>query len=186
MIGILALQGDFIQHAKMIHQLQQDYRLVRTADDLAHVDRLILPGGESTTMRLLAQKHGLWSDLKVFCKTHPVFGTCAGAILLAQTIDSEHTEESLQAIDITINRNSYGRQIDSFVTDVVINFPRQDAINISAIFIRAPQITTVGKHVDILASYDDSPILLQQKNCLVATFHPELTSSTLIHQYFCN
>jgi pyridoxal 5'-phosphate synthase pdxT subunit len=180
-IGILGIQGGFSKHQDTVNSLGYKSLIVKTAADLQKVDKLIIPGGESTTMRLLLKKHGLWPMLEEFTKTNPVFGTCAGAILLAKTINNH--EESLAAIDINIKRNSYGRQIASFVTnlDVTLN---HKIIRVPSMFIRAPQVTQVGSNVHVLAKYDNLPVLLQEQHIMVATFHPELTNDTTICDYF--
>lgn len=181
-VGILAIQGAFAKHQQMIAQLGYATRLVRNQSDLDAVDRLIMPGGESTTMVLLLHKHGLWDVLQQFCREKPVLGTCAGSILLAKKIMND-AMQTLATIDIVIDRNSYGRQIDSFSMEVDIQFP--DHISpFHAIFIRAPQIVNVGDSVNVLASLQDKPILVQYGKALACTFHPELTDDPSIHQYF--
>ena len=207
MIGILSIQGGFAKHQQMVHNLGFDTLHVKTPADLHRVDKLIIPGGESTTMRLLLQKHGLWDELKDFCATNQVFGTCAGAILLSKTIqtDSGGNEESFGVIDITIARNSYGRQVDSFEATLNVKLKASIAngsnnslkqleqptfttptLSVPAIFIRAPQIIETGSAVQILATYNNMPVLVQQGSVLAATFHPELTDDNTICNYFLN
>jgi len=207
MIGILSIQGGFALHQQMVHNLGFDTLQVKTSADLHKIDKLIIPGGESTAIRLLLQKHGLWDELKDFCSTKPVFGTCAGAILLAKRIKSENEagEESFGVIDITIVRNSYGRQIDSFETTLDVNLAASTAngldnsriqleqatspaliVSVPAVFIRAPQIIETGKDVKILATYNKLPVLVHEGKILAATFHPELTDDNTICNYFLN
>lgn len=181
-IGILAIQGAFEKHREVVQSLGYKTILVKTQADLAKIDRLIIPGGESTSMRIMLKKHCLWDNLKEFCANKPVMGTCAGAILLSSKIDSGD-EDSLGVMDFEIARNSYGRQIDSFTSDVTFSSTNSKAV-ISAHFIRAPKITHVGRKVTVLASFDGSPILVQEGNKLACTFHPELSGCSFIHSYF--
>ena len=180
-VGILGIQGDFSRHQEVVNRLNYKTLIVKTPEDLQKVDKLIMPGGESTAMRLLLQKHGLWRYLQEFVQTKSVFGTCAGAILLAKNIDTN--EESLDAIDIDVKRNSYGRQIDSFTTTLDIVFDG-NASTVPAAFIRAPEITRTGSAVKVLATHQNMPVLAQERQILVATFHPELTTNSKICEYF--
>lgn len=181
LIGILGIQGGFSKHQESVNRLGYKSLIVKTAVELQQVDKLIMPGGESTAMRLLLKKHGLWDNLKEFVKTKSIFGTCAGAILLAKSIDG--AEESLGAIDITIKRNSYGRQIASFETALEVTLNNKISV-VQSMFIRAPQIIHVGEHVKVLASYENMPVLVEENNVIVATFHPELTNDDTICEYF--
>lgn len=181
MIGILGIQGGFSKHQESVDRLGYKSLIVKTVNDLHKVDKLIMPGGESTAMRLLLKKHGLWDSLKKFAKTKPIFGTCAGAILLAKSIDG--AEESLEAIDITIKRNSYGRQIASFEAELNVTLNSQVSI-VPSMFIRAPQITHIGQNVKVLATYANMPVLVEENNVMVATFHPELINDDIICEYF--
>lgn len=149
--------------------------LVKTVHDFQKVDKLIIPGGESTTLINILHKHNLWDALQQFCKTKKVFGTCAGCILLSKD------DQYLSAIDICVERNAYGRQLESFSTCVDTQI---DDKEVQAIFIRAPKIVSAAADVEILAKYDNNPILARQNNILVATFHPELGQSLTIHNYF--
>lgn len=181
-IGVLAIQGAYLKHYNMFKALGCAPILVKTAHELTLIDKLTIPGGESTAMRILLKKHNLWDSLKDFCHNKPVFGTCAGAILLAQKID-DGIEESLEIMNIDIARNSYGRQIDSFITE--IDFPYHGQINkFPANFIRAPQIKSVATTVKTLISLNETPILVQENNALACAFHPELGDNDLIHRYF--
>lgn len=185
-VGILAIQGGVHAHQAVIESLGYSTHLVKLTSDLDKVDRLIIPGGESTTLTLLLKKHQVWDALKQFCQTQPVFGTCAGSILLAKNITP--SGDTLGIIDMTINRNGYGRQLDSFEDQINIAHSALNLIGkvetIHGIFIRAPIIESVGKDVEILAIYQDQPVVVQHKKSLACTFHPELTRSTMIHQYF--
>lgn len=174
-IGVLALQGDFEAHCKAVERSGAKAREVRTADDLAGVDGLIIPGGESTTMLKLLRAENLFEPLREFGQRKPIFGTCAGAILLAKTVISPE-QESLDLMDIDVERNAYGRQIDSRVV-------RLDG-DVEAVFIRAPVIRRVGREAKVLLSYLDTPVLVEQGNHMVATFHPELTADASIHRRF--
>lgn len=180
-IGVLALQGAYAKHLAMLKQLGVNACEVRTAKDLNGLDGLIIPGGESSTMLRLMQDEQLFEPLKEFVKKHPTFGTCAGAILLACKVQNP-SQVSLEAMDIEVTRNFYGRQIDSFTESVSIPSLGEEALDL--VFIRAPSITKTGGKVEILAKCQDHPVLVKQGNCLAATFHPELTKDTRIHKLF--
>lgn len=181
-IGVLAVQGAFNKHCEVLTSLGYDVILVKTHNDLSKVARLIIPGGESTSMRIMLKKHSLWDALKDFSLKNPIMGTCAGAILLANKIDSGN-EDSLGVMDFSILRNSYGRQIDSFITNIDC-YNDHDIIKISAHFIRAPKILHLGNQVQVLATFDGFPVLVRQGNKLACTFHPELSDDYFIHKYF--
>lgn len=180
-IGILALQGDFDAHAKMLERLGVEHVLVRTPDDLSECRGLILPGGESTThMKLLAET-GLDAAIrKMAAEGGAFFGTCAGAILLARHVKGPE-QHSLGLMDITVVRNAYGRQLSS---DVFLLPTKLRAEPLEMVFIRAPIIESVGRSVSILAERDGHPVLVEQGRAMAATFHPELTRDTTIHQRF--
>jgi 5'-phosphate synthase pdxT subunit len=184
-VGILALQGDFELHQKMMQRLNVDHLLVKTTADLEKCDGLIIPGGESTTFMHLIDKIGLKDAITKFLKNKPVFGTCAGSIILAKQVIGETRYETFKAIDIEIQRNAYGRQIDSFVDEVRLD-PLIDRANptFEGVFIRAPKFLKIGKNVRPLAYHRDDVVMAESDNILVATFHPELTEDTRIHQYF--
>ena len=183
-IGILAVQGAFHKHQQLITRLGYQNRLVRTPYDLEQTDRLIMPGGESTTMRLLLNRHQLWHPLKEYCHSQAVFGTCAGTILLAEAIDND-PEATLGAMAIRVRRNRYGRQKESFAADLSVTLPARAPCDFPALFIRAPQITAYAANkVKVLASWQQDPVLVQQHRLLAATFHPELQNHTAIHRYF--
>jgi 5'-phosphate synthase pdxT subunit len=201
MVGILALQGAYQKHYDIVQQLGQDVCFVRTPKEFSKVDKLIVPGGESTTIGKLMNWYGLLEPIKKhISEGMPVFGTCAGLILLAKKVDG-FLPYSLGAVDITVERNAYGSQIDSFEVEIMLNSKCQidkltpayakimnsnSSSQFNAIFIRAPRIIEVGKNVDILLEYDGNPILVKEKNILAATFHPELTDDTGIHEIFLN
>jgi 5'-phosphate synthase pdxT subunit len=177
-IGVLALQGDFEAHRKALERTGAHAREVRTAADLDQVDGLIIPGGESTTMLKLLNVENLLEPLRRFGQQKPIFGTCAGAILLATEVLNP-AQESLGLMDVTIERNAYGRQVDSRIARIEI-----DGEPAEAVFIRAPVIRRVGAGVKVLSTYQDSPVLVEQGKHLVATFHPELTADHQIHRRF--
>ncbi|MCB9892517.1 MAG: pyridoxal 5'-phosphate synthase glutaminase subunit PdxT [Planctomycetes bacterium] len=181
-IGVLALQGDFQAHATLLERLGMATRPVRTRAALDAVDALVIPGGESTTMRKLLDVLELRAPFEGRLREGlPVFGTCAGAILLAQHITNPDAH-GLSLLDLDIERNAYGRQIDSFIAPLVSDLEAFDGRE--AVFIRAPRITRVGDGVRVLARVHGDPVLVQQGNALVATFHPELTHDETIHRYF--
>ncbi|MCU1334495.1 MAG: glutamine amidotransferase [Bryobacterales bacterium] len=177
-IGILALQGDFDAHRKAVERAGGRPVEVRTAKDLDACDGLIVPGGESTTMLKLLDIENLTEPLRQFAGRKPVFGTCAGAILLAHSVTSP-TQPSLNLIDIDVERNAYGRQIDSRVAHVEAGGQPMEAV-----FIRAPKIRRVGPGSTILATYNGDPVWVEQGRHMVTTFHPELTPDSRVHERF--
>lgn len=180
-VGVLALQGDFEAHQKALEKLGAEVVQVRTAEELESVSGLVIPGGESTTMLKLLHAENLMEPLRQFGKTRPILGTCAGAILVAAKVLNPE-QESLGLVDIEIERNAYGRQLDSHVTRLHARTP-VDA-DIEAVFIRAPVIRKVGAGVHVLARHRNDPVLVEQGQHLVATFHPELTAEARIHRLF--
>jgi 5'-phosphate synthase pdxT subunit len=180
-IGILGLQGDFDAHARMLEKISVTGVIIKKAASLGTVDGLIIPGGESSTILKLMAKDGF---VRAFHGLHerdiPVYGTCAGVILLARQILNDH-QESLGLLDVDVVRNAYGRQIDSFETEAVIEC-LGDAIKL--VFIRAPVIRRTGPGVEVLACYGGHPVMVRQGNILGTTFHPEMTEDTRIHEYF--
>jgi 5'-phosphate synthase pdxT subunit len=180
-IGILAIQGDFAAHAAMLHSLGAETTEVRKIADLQQCDALILPGGESTTQLQFLQEEGLGEEIKKFAaKKRPVFGTCAGAILLAARVNNP-AQDSLGLLDMTILRNGYGRQLASNVSFCNSKLKSEP---MEMVFIRAPIIERVGPGVEILAEYGGKPVLVQKGNLLAATFHPELSADTTVHRHF--
>jgi 5'-phosphate synthase pdxT subunit len=185
-VGVLALQGDFDAHAKAVERAGGKAVLVRSAGDLDGLDGLIIPGGESTTMLKLLNEEGLMEPLREFGRRRPVFGTCAGAILLARDV-SGPAQESLGLIDIGVERNAYGRQLDSRVARVTPELEFQSRTSpgeMEAVFIRAPIIRRVGDQARVLARYQDDPVLVEEGKHIVATFHPELSSDRRVHELF--
>lgn len=181
-IGILAIQGDFEKHKQAISKLGEEAVLVRTKAELDSCEGLIIPGGESTTLTNLLKKHGLWDEIRVFASARPIFGTCAGLIILAARVNKNHVQ-TLGLIDITVERNAYGRQVNSFIDDVEININGTEK-HFEGVFIRAPRIVELGKGVVPLAHHNQDVVMAEQDNILVATFHPELTDDLLVHRYF--
>lgn len=181
-VGILAVQGDFEMHAKMLERIGAPWSLVKHASDLHGAGALIMPGGESTTMLKFLQEEGMGPAIKEFAaQGKPVFGTCAGAILLAKEVTNP-PQERLALLDITIERNAYGRQVDSSVRQG--ECPELADQPVEMVFIRAPIIRRVGEGVRVLGRVDGLPVLVEQGNLLAATFHPELTADETVHRYF--
>jgi 5'-phosphate synthase pdxT subunit len=180
-VGILAVQGDFAAHAGLLHSLGAETLEVRRVADLEACDALVLPGGESTTQLKFLQGEGLFDAIRKFAADkQPVFGTCAGAILLAT--DVRHPpQQSLGLLDMTVLRNAYGRQLAS---DVFWGRSKLEPGPMEMVFIRAPVIEKVGPGIEVLAEHGGKPVLVQKENLLAATFHPELTSDTTVHRYF--
>jgi len=179
-IGVLALQGAYDAHVRTLTALGATPMLVRTPDQLTGLDGLIMPGGESTTMLRFLERHGFFEILQSYVKSTPTFGTCAGAILLANQV--EHPPQpSLAALDITVERNAYGRQIDSTILTADTALPGGP---LEMVFIRAPRITRTGPAVETLATRDGFPTLVRSGHILAATFHPELSHDPRVHQLF--
>jgi len=178
-IGVLALQGDFDAHRRRLEDLGAEVVLVKKPEQLGEIDGLIIPGGESGTFLKLLGEDGL-ATLKDFVRTKPTFGTCAGCILLATDVENPK-QAGLGALDITVRRNAYGRQIDSSIRE-----GRFFSDPIEMVFIRAPKIERVGEGVDVIATEgkDNVPVLVRKGKTLAATFHPELSDDRRIHQYF--
>jgi 5'-phosphate synthase pdxT subunit len=178
-VGVLALQGDFEAHRKAFERAGAQAVEVRTAEQMASVDGLVLPGGESTTMLKLLEIENLLDPLREFAAHKPVFGTCAGAILLAREV-SHPAQPSLGLIDIGVERNAYGRQIDSRIARV----ETEDSGEMEAVFIRAPIIKRVGEGAHVLATYNGDPVWVEQGRHMATTFHPELTQDDRVHRRF--
>ena len=179
-VGVLALQGDFEAHRKALSRGGAEPVEVRSADQLKQVDGLVIPGGESSTMLKLLEEEDMLEPLREFGEKKPIFGTCAGAILLAAAV-TRPVQKSLGLMDIDVERNAYGRQLDSHIAHLD---PEGIAGDLEAVFIRAPIIRRVGAHARVLARHRGDPVLVEQGRHLVATFHPELTADSSIHRYF--
>ena len=180
--GVLALQGAFREHIRMLTSLGVEAVEIRLPGELDNVDGLIIPGGESTAMRKLMDDYRFVDTVKEFAASgKPVFGTCAGCIVMAERINGRR-QELLNLIDIDVERNSYGRQLESREVDIAGEALGEEPFH--AVFIRAPRILGAGPGVEILARYQGNVVLARQKNILVATFHPELTGDSRIHELF--
>lgn len=178
-VGVLALQGDFAEHKAALEQAGFNVCLVRNAVDLVAVKGLVIPGGESTTIGKLLKKTRLGEAIKERVnKGMSVWGTCAGAILLAEEVVSEKPVHQLGVLDITIERNAYGNQLDSFEAELELGMNK-----FRAAFIRAPKITKIGKDIKTLISYNDNPVMVRYGNILVTTFHPELMPGTYFYDW---
>ncbi len=185
-VGVLALQGDFEAHGRTLAQAGAVPVQVRTAEELDDLDGLILPGGESTTMLKLLRRQKLFEPLREFGRSRPIFGTCAGIILLANEV-SHPRQESLGLMDLLVERNAYGRQINSAVGMIqpTKDFERRIGPGeMEAVFIRAPIVRRIGTEVNVLAGFRGDPVLVEDKMHLGATFHPELSKDVRVHQLF--
>jgi len=183
-IGVLALQGDFALHAKALARLGAEAVEVRKPGELDAVGGLIIPGGESTTLLHLMQEWDFFPALEKFhAGGRPLYGTCAGCIVLAREVERPR-QLSLGLIDVTVERNAYGRQRESFEAHGAATLDGQPT-TIEMVFIRAPRIVRIGPGVETLAHHGNDPVLVRQGSVLVGTFHPELTESTAVHRYFC-
>jgi 5'-phosphate synthase pdxT subunit len=170
-IGVLALQGNFREHAAMLRRLGAEAVEVRKPEELEHLDGLVVPGGESTTFMRLMRLYGLDEAIRAF--QHPILGTCAGMIVL----DRDH----LGLVDIEVDRNAYGRQVASFEADLPLAGEDEP---LRGVFIRAPRLREAGPSVEVLAAHDGEPVLLREGRFIVASFHPELTADTRVHELF--
>jgi 5'-phosphate synthase pdxT subunit len=178
-IGVLALQGDFDAHRRRLEELGAEVVLVRKPEQLDEIDGLVIPGGESSTfLKLLGEKG--FQRLSDFVHSKPTFGTCAGAILLARQVENPH-QTGLNAIDMTIRRNAYGRQIDSSIVEAMTSLGENP---LEMVFIRAPRIEKAGAGVEVLAEHDGDPVLVRKGNVMAATFHPELSDDPRVHAEF--
>ena len=183
LVGVLALQGAFEAHQRALTTAGATTRKVRQPGDLAGLDALVMPGGESTTMSRLLTTSGLYDEIKPLLSDGlPVFGTCAGMILLAsEVLDGRPDQRNFGAIDVSVQRNGYGRQVDSFEADIeVVDFDHP----FHAVFIRAPKVVAVGPNVEVLAEHDGVPVVARQGHVMVASFHPELTADARLHARF--
>jgi pyridoxal 5'-phosphate synthase pdxT subunit len=179
-IGVLAIQGDYAAHAEALAEAGATPVEVRKREELVDLDGLILPGGESTTILKFLERGHLFDDLKQFCSSRPVFGTCAGAILLAREVRNP-AQRSLGLLDAVVERNAYGRQIDS---SILFTDSKLSGDKLEMVFIRAPRIVETGPDVEVLAQRDGNPTLVRQGNLMAATFHPELSADRRVHKAF--
>jgi 5'-phosphate synthase pdxT subunit len=186
-IGVLSLQGDFKNHIDILKELNINVKEVKYSNDFDSLDGLIIPGGESTAISNLIVQQGLYEVIEKFVNTKPVYGTCAGLILLSSRImDSNNFKKNInlfKVLDIEIERNGWGRQIDSFVQEIKIKPFKKDY---KAIFIRAPKIKSLHKSIEILSEFSDTPVMIKKGYILGTTFHPELTKDIRVHEYFIN
>jgi pyridoxal 5'-phosphate synthase pdxT subunit len=181
-VGVLALQGAFREHIRMLKSLGVDAVEIRLPGEIDDVDGLIIPGGESTTMRKLMVEYRFIDTVREFASAgKAIFGTCAGLIVMADRVNGKK-QDLLNLIDIDVERNAYGRQVDSREADIPCRSLGEEAFH--AVFIRAPQIVSMGDGVEELARYQGQVVLAREKNILVATFHPELTGDARIHKFF--
>jgi 5'-phosphate synthase pdxT subunit len=179
-IGVLAIQGDFAAHAEALHEAGAEAVLIRKPEELAKIDGLVIPGGESTTFLKFLARDGFLDVLQSFVRQKPTFGTCAGCILLAKEVLNP-AQESLAVLDVTVERNAYGRQIDSAIFTGETKIPGGP---LEMVYIRAPRIVKTGPEVEVLAARDGFPVLVRQGQILAATFHPELSDDRRVHQLF--
>ncbi|HEY1807583.1 MAG TPA: pyridoxal 5'-phosphate synthase glutaminase subunit PdxT [Acidobacteriaceae bacterium] len=179
-IGVLAIQGDYEAHAQALREAGAEPVLVRKPEELAGIDGLIIPGGESTTFLKFLERDGFLASLQKFVREKPTFGTCAGCILLAKEV-THPAQASLGVLDATVERNAYGRQIDSSIHTCQTELAGGP---LEMVYIRAPRIVKTGDNVQILASRDGFPVLVEQGHLMAATFHPELSADRRVHQHF--
>jgi 5'-phosphate synthase pdxT subunit len=179
-IGVLALQGAFDVHARRLAELGASAHLIRKPDELAALDALVIPGGESTTFLKHLERAGFYTVLEEFVRMKPVFGTCAGCILLAKDVTNP-PQRSFGVLDIDVQRNAYGRQNDSVILNARTTLPGGP---MEMVFIRAPRISRLGQGVEVLASREEDPVLVRSGRLLAATFHPELSDDRRVHQLF--
>jgi len=187
-VGLLTLQGDYEKHQQAFSALGAETIGVRRPGELDRVGSLVIPGGESTTLTRLMDSVGLRQPLLDFAADFPIMGTCAGLIMLSRSLAGENRNdfgvEPLQLLDCQVQRNGFGRQIDSFTADIAIDILDGGTDPFAAVFIRAPRIVTVGPEVDVVAQYNGEPVAVRSRNLLGMTFHPELTADRRIHQAF--
>ena len=179
-IGVLAIQGDYERHSAALSEAGAQPSLVKFSSELAHLDGLVLPGGESTTMLKFLDRDGFFDAIQTFARSKPVFGTCAGAILLAKDVRSP-SQHSLGVLDMVVERNAYGAQRDSAILTLDTGLPGGP---METVFIRAPRIVSTGPEVEVLAERDGFPVLVRQGRNMAATFHPEMSADRRIHQLF--
>jgi pyridoxal 5'-phosphate synthase pdxT subunit len=182
-VGVLGVQGDFSLHCNSLKKIGVEPIVVRRPEELDSCKAMVIPGGESTTFLNLLRETGLVQAIIEFSRSKPVMGTCAGLITLSRKVENEKNMETLKLIDIVVQRNGYGRQIDSFIDTVQIPvFPEKSVFE--GVFIRAPRIVSIGKDTEALGFYKDETVMVRNENILALTFHPELTKDLRIHRYF--
>ena len=181
MVGVLALQGDYSKHIQVLKMLDFEVLEVRYPNDLSLIDGLVIPGGESTTISDLMTRVNFHETIKMFAEKKPILGTCAGLILMSKNISDDRVL-SLDILDVSIDRNAYGRQVDSFTDKIKVSL-NGNVHNVSAAFIRAPKINKVGSNVKILSYYKNEPVVVKQGHHLGLAFHPELEKTTIFHNY---
>lgn len=179
-IGVLAVQGGYDAHARMLRDIGAEPVLIRKPEELGGVKALIIPGGESTTFLKFLERDGFLETLRTFTQQKPTFGTCAGCILMANEV-LHPQQDSLGVLDVTVERNAYGRQNDSLIQETPSVLPGGP---LETVYIRAPRVSRTGPDVEILAERDGAPVLVRQGKLLAATFHPELSEDVRVHQYF--
>lgn len=180
-VGVLAIQGDFAKHLEVLEGLQVAAREVRVDEDLAAVDRLIIPGGESSTVGLLLERYGLGKAISERAgQGMPIWGTCMGMIMLAKEVE-DREQYRLGLLDVTVRRNAFGAQVHSFETELVMK-PLPEPV--TAVFIRAPIVTRMGPNVQVLSEYEGKIVAVQEGRILGTSFHPELTGDSRVHEYF--
>jgi len=183
-VGVLALQGDVREHIRSLGDCGVDAFAVRTAHEINGIDALVIPGGESTTISKLARAFSVFDVISSrINQGMPVYGSCAGMILIAnQILDAIEGQESFGGLDVVVRRNAFGRQVDSFETD--LNFKGITQPSVRAVFIRAPWVESVGEGVEVLAEVDGHPVAVRQNHLFATSFHPELTGDNRVHRYF--
>ena len=180
-VGVLALQGDFREHLELLRSMNAEAREVRSVQDLRECSALIIPGGESTTISNLLDSSGLGAEIKKRAgRGMAIYGTCAGAIIIARKVLREKMFRPLNLIDIEVERNAFGRQVDSFEAEIEV----KGLGKLNGVFIRAPVIKKAGKKAEVLASFNGKPVLVRQGNILAGKFHPEAEHNTKIHEFF--
>ncbi len=181
MIGVLALQGNYSKHIEILDKLKISSCEVRYNNQLDEINGLIIPGGESTTMTDLMSRNNFYDKIQLFSQTKPILGTCAGLIMMAKSVLDKRVKP-LEILDIEVDRNAYGRQVHSFINKLPIKLEK-DLETISAPFIRAPQITKVGKNVEIISNYNKKPVAVKSGIHMGLSFHPELNNITIFHDF---
>ena len=181
MIGVLALQGNYSKHIEILDKLKISSCEVRYNNQLDEINGLIIPGGESTTMTDLMSRNNFYDKIQLFSQTNPILGTCAGLIMMAKSVVDKRVKP-LDILDIEVDRNAYGRQVHSFINKLPIKLEK-DLETISVPFIRAPQITKVGKNVEIISNYNKKPVAVKSGIHMGLSFHPELNNITIFHDF---